>query len=339
VPHGALSQQDATIVHPVRTIWRPFLLHALAPFATTTPLDGLGLLATALVLGLRHGIDWDHIAAIADITSTTAATEAAEEAHRAEHGSVSQVHAHGGGAERTTHEHADHAAVDLPASERPVTGARVRAEQRRAIWLGSLYAFGHAAVVAALGLAALTVGALLPDWVDPVLGRVVGITLIVLGLWVLYSAYGYVRHGAAFRLRSRWMLAFDSLRYGWRWFGAKLHGHAHVEPLEASAYGPRTAFTVGMVHGIGAETGSQVLLIAAIGGAAAAGLGIPMMLAFILGLLITNSIIVIVSAFGFAASQVRSRLYLAVGVTAGIFSLVVGVVFVLGADAILPTLA
>src|SRR6058998_1080258 len=33
----------------------------------------LGLIAAALGLGFRHGIDWDHIAAITDITSTTAA--------------------------------------------------------------------------------------------------------------------------------------------------------------------------------------------------------------------------------------------------------------------------
>jgi hypothetical protein len=38
-----------------------------------------------------------------------------------------------------------------------------------------------------------------------------------------------------------------------------------------------------MIHGIGAETGTQVLLIAAVGGAAAAGLGIPMLFAFVLG--------------------------------------------------------
>ena len=44
-----------------------------------------------------------------------------------------------------------------------------------------------------------------------------------------------------------------------------------------SSYGPRTAFGVGIIHGIGAETGTQVLLIAAVGGAAAAGLGVPML--------------------------------------------------------------
>ena len=30
----------------------------------------IALLSTALVLGLRHGIDWDHIAAISDVTAT-----------------------------------------------------------------------------------------------------------------------------------------------------------------------------------------------------------------------------------------------------------------------------
>ena len=33
---------------------------------------GVGIAAAALALGLRHGIDWDHIAAITDITSTAA---------------------------------------------------------------------------------------------------------------------------------------------------------------------------------------------------------------------------------------------------------------------------
>ena len=38
---------------------------------------GTGVFAAALALGLRHGIDWDHIAAITDITSasTSAATD------------------------------------------------------------------------------------------------------------------------------------------------------------------------------------------------------------------------------------------------------------------------
>ena len=212
-------------------------------------------------------------------------------------------------------------------------------EQRRAIVLGTLYALGHGLVVALLGAAALLFGAILPDWVDPIMGRVVGITLIVLGVWVFYSLYNYARHGQEFRLRSRWMLVFGSVRYAWRWLVAKLHGHAHVDPVEASSYGPRTAFGVGMIHGVGAETGTQVLLIAAVGGAASVGLGIPMMLAFIAGLLISNTAIVIITATTFVASQLRQRIYLGVGVVAGAFSLVIGFLFLFQAEGVLPDLS
>ncbi len=219
-----------------------------------------------------------------------------------------------------------------------MTRAFALAEQRQAILLGTLYALGHATVVAILGLAALAFGALLPDWVDPIMGRVVGLTLLLLGVWVFVSLYQYARHGTAFRLRSRWMLVFDGGRYAWRRFAARLHGHEHAEPIEMSAYGPKTAFGVGMIHGIGAETGTQVLIIAAVGGAAGQGLGVPMMFAFIVGLLISNTVIVVISATGFVASQVRERLYLVIGVAAGVFSIVVGALFLLGAEGALPDL-
>ena len=269
----------------------------------------LPLLLTALVLGLRHGMDWDHIAAITDITSTTAAGESGEAGHEEHHRAGEHDHGHGGAAELAAH--ARMATTDAGEhSHAPVaaTPEGFMSEQREAIWLGSLYALGHALVVAVLGAAALAFGAILPDWVDPIMGRVVGVTLIVLGVWVFYSIYAYARHGAAFRLRSRWMLLFATVRYGWRWVRARLHGHEHVDPVESSAYGPRTAFGVGMIHGVGAETGTQVLLIAAVGGAASLGLGIPMMLAFIAGLLITNSIIVVLTATTFVASQLRQRI-------------------------------
>ena len=145
------------------------------------------------------------------------------------------------------------------------------------------------------------------------MGRIVGLTLVGLGAWVLYSVVRYARGGESFRLRSRWMLVFDGVRYSWRQFQARLHGHEHTEPLEMSSYGPRTAFGVGMIHGIGAETGTQVLLIAAVGGAAASGLGFPMLLAFVLGLLISNFAIVVMTSVGFVASQTRERIYVVVG--------------------------
>jgi high-affinity nickel-transport protein len=220
-----------------------------------------------------------------------------------------------------------------------IGAVRIGNEQIEAIQLGTLYALGHGVVVVALGIAALAFGAILPDWLDPIMGRVVGLTLVGLGVWVLYSVMRYARGGDSFRLRSRWMLVFDGMRYAWRRLGARLHGHEHVEPLEMSSYGPRTAFGVGMIHGIGAETGTQVLLIAAVGGAASAGLGVPMLLAFVIGLLISNFAIVVISSVGFVASQTRERVYVVVGAVAGVFSLAIGALFLLGQDVILPDLS
>jgi high-affinity nickel-transport protein len=134
------------------------------------------------------------------------------------------------------------------------------------------------------------------------------------------------------------MLVFDSARFAWRRFQARLHGHEHVDPIEMSSYGPRTAFAVGMIHGVGAETGTQVLLIAAIGGASGQGLGIPMLVAFIAGLLVSNSVIVLVTATGFVASRLRERLYVGIGAVAGAFSLVIGAIFLLELQNRLPPL-
>jgi high-affinity nickel-transport protein len=314
-------------------------LAALAD-ASTSP-AGIGVLVTGLLLGIRHGIDWDHIAAITDITSTTAGATAAESAHRREHIAGAHNHPHGGAAEESAHARP---IGDGPGAMR-ATGAQPAFElsdvlrvERQPVLLGTLYALGHALVVTILGLAAILLGAALPDWIDPIMGRVVGATLVFLGIYVFVSVYQYVRHGGEFKLRSRWMLVFDGMRYGWRRVQAALHGHRHVDPLEASSYGPRTAFGVGMIHGIGAETASQALLIAAVGGAAGAGLGVPMLLAFVIGLVMSNTIVVVLTATGFLASQVGTRIYIVVGILAGLFSLWVGTLFLLGSEGSLPDL-
>ncbi len=309
------------------------------PLAAITA-GGVGVLVTGLLLGIRHGFDWDHIAAITDITSTSAAADAGGELHEAEHLAHphDHAHAHGGLAEITVHDTGGRAAVAvLPSlAALPVARTRFVTEQRHAITLGTLYALGHALVVFALGMLAIGFGAILPAWVDPIMGRVVGVTLLVLGIWVFISLYQYLRSGTEFRLRSRWMLVFDGARYAWRRFQARLHGHEHVAPLEMSSYGFRTAFGVGMIHGIGAETGSQALLIAAVGGAAGAGLGIPMLIAFVVGLVGSNTLIVVISATGFVAGQVRRPLYIGIGLLAGVFSIVVGLTFLLGTESLLP---
>src|SRR5438128_1851514 len=211
-------------------------------------------------LGFRHGFDWDHIAAITDITSTTSASHTEADVPA---GAPMPAHGHEPD-ELRGHAHAHEARG--PGAMHVLAESRFAHEERHAIGLATLYAFGHAFVVVVLGVAALLLGAVLPAWVDPILQRVVGVTLVLLGVWVLFSVYQYLRGKGEFRLRSRWMLVFDFIRYGWGALQARIHGHGHTPSVHATQYGPKTAFGVGMIHGVGAETGSQALLLAGIAG-------------------------------------------------------------------------
>jgi high-affinity nickel-transport protein len=233
------------------------------------------------------------------------------------------------------HEH-EHAASG-PGAMHAFGESRFAHEQRHAIGLASLYALGHASVVVVLGVLALTLGALLPDWVDPILEKVVGVTLVVLGVWVIYSVLQYVRGKGEFRLRSRWMLVFDLVRNGWGTLQARIHGHEHRPSAHSTQYGPRTAFGVGMIHGVGAETGSQALLLAGIAGVTGAT-GIVILLAFVVGLLLSNTLVAVVSASGFIGAQRMQTLYVLVGAFAGVGSLVIGALFIVGLGKELPDL-
>ncbi|GBD11878.1 High-affinity nickel transport protein [bacterium HR23] len=237
-----------------------------------------------LVLGLRHGIDWDHIAAIADLT----------------------------GAQPT---------------------------RLRGFIMGTIYALGHAFVVVVLGLLALWFGTLLPEWVDAYLERVVGATLAVLGVWIFWSL---LQNPEQFRLRSRWMLIFDAFKALSRRTLGVLRRQPAVVPVgggqPADAPGPLASWNIGMIHGIGAETGSQALLLASVAGVTSPGAGSLLLLTFTLGLVFSNSVITLASTLGFLGAQSRRRLYITLGVVAGIFSLTLGILFLLGKGTVLPHL-
>ena len=288
----------------------------------------LGLLAGMAVLGFRHGFDWDHIAAITDITSTTTASHAGDYVP-----AIAPMPRHEHDARPGEHGHSHEAAGPLHV----LSDSRFAHEQRHAIGLASLYALGHASVVLVLGVLALLVGAVLPEWVDPILERVVGVTLVLLGVWVLISVVQYVRGKGEFRMRSRWMLVFDGVRYAWDRLQARVHGHQHEPIAHASQYGPKTAFGVGMIHGVGAETGSQALLLAGVAGVTGAQ-GVVILLAFIAGLLISNTLVAVTSATGFIGAQRLRTLYVIVGAVAGISSLLIGLFFIAGLGTALPDL-
>ncbi len=315
----------------------------------------VGVFLAALALGIRHGIDWDHIAAITDITSTAAAVGDEDESWLiGEPGlmlvdeSHHSVHSH-------THEEA--AAPALGQSDphssgstgiatatlaRPRLGIRVLTNslppsQKESLWLGSLYAIGHGSVVIILGLIAIVAAEFLPAWVDPIMEKVVGVTLLFLSAYLFYSLYRYYRGGGQFRMRSRWMLVFAGVRNAWHWTRSHLgqHEHVHVEPQR---YNSRTAYGIGMIHGIGAETGTQALIIATAVGATSQTVAVGALLFFVAGLLISNTVVTVTSTFGFVSARRRQTVYVIAGLFAAVFSLVLGLIFLTASTGVLPEL-
>ncbi len=299
----------------------------------------LSLAGLGIALGLRHGIDWDHLAAITDITSAAATTDETtrESAHTVsslaraaaptpQAGTLAVAAASGLGEMHVANaQYGEMARVETPRHRRQ--------EAWRGFFLATMYALGHASLVVALGLLAIWFGTLLPHWIDPLMGRIVGITLIFLGVWIIYSL---VRYGRDFRLQSRWMVLIALARNGWERLRSRVTGQPRAHHHELTQYGPGTAFGIGVLHGIGAETGSQALLLAGAVGATAQATGTALLLFFALGLLMSNSLVAAFSAFGFVSASTRRTVYLVFGVFAAVFSLIVGFLFLTGQESALP---
>lgn len=277
---------------------------------------GLALLGAAFLLGLRHGIDWDHIAAITDIAAS---------------------------------------------QDSPRAGLR----------LGTLYVLGHAVVVLVLGAVAIALGATIPEGFGAFMQGVVGWTLIAFGVYVVYSL---MRHRADFRLRSRWMLALSVVRRSYLAIrrvlspvgpqtidhehghttaeafhhpggedaasssGRRTHSHQHAHRDGFVDYSSGTAAGVGALHGIGAETPTQVVIFLAAANAGGTSAGIAVLLVFVAGLVIANTAITLTSSFGFLAVGRSRKAYLALGGFTAAASLVVGIALVAGFGSVLPAL-
>jgi high-affinity nickel-transport protein len=193
-------------------------------------------------------------------------------------------------------------------------------------------------MVVGLGLLAIWASEIVPAWFDPLMERVVGVTLLVLGGWVFYSLW---RFGTTFRLQSRWMLLFGLAGRGWRSLYAKITGRtlaAHDAAHEFMQYGPLAAIGIGVLHGFGAETGSQALLLGTAAGVTSRQAGSVLLLSFVVGLLVANSLVAAFSVAGFVSTRMRRTVYTGLGVVVAAFSLFVGAFFVTGHGDALPDL-
>lgn len=327
----------------------------------------VGIISASMALGFRHGIDWDHIAAITDITSTASDTSVENEEqwlvrepglmltdeshHTLAHGSAgttaSAAVAVGEGTRQTaganltpyrhspSHETNGHG----PSKNGHQNGVSAFVQrQRPALVLGTMYAIGHGSVVFVLGLTAILARGVLPDWIDPIMERIVGVTLIFLAAYLFYSLYRFFRGQGEFKMRSRWMIVFAGARSLYERIRAKVFGRPRQHVHTSQSYGVRTAVGIGMIHGVGAETGTQALVIATAVGANSQLLGVVALCAFLVGLLISNSVVTLVSSMGFVSSRQRQWVYVGAGLFAAVFSLLVGMFFILKSANALPDL-
>ncbi len=237
-------------------------------------------LLTAVLLGFRHGFDYDHIAAITDVVS-------------------------------------------------------VQSSRRTAMKLGMIYAFGHACTVAALGSIVILFGISRPAGIDRWAERLVGLTLLVLGIYVVGTL---ILKPADYLPKSRYMLLHQTY-HRTRIALLQRHDHAITETYSAPrSFDTRSVFVIGIVHGLGAETPSQLmifLLAANLGGAALGLLGLGMFLA---GLLSMNALMTASAAGIFGISQHRPQIFRFVSALTAVYSLIMGLVFLAGRSTFLPAL-
>lgn len=249
--------------------------------ASATPL----LLLTGLIAGIRHGIDWDHIAAISDITST-------------------------------------------------------QSKIGKGVFMSLLYGLGHASVVTAIALGFLLMSFALPQSVDRFMETIVGVTLMILGIYVFYSLHK--KKGDDFRMLPRWALVANVALNSYGWLKAKLTGtpRKHHQVLR-NGYGGRASYVIGMIHGVGAETPTQMLLFAlaiSAGASAQKELGAIIIVMYSLGLVTTNTLMGVLGAYGYIKSSERQRLYRSAAFITGVFSIVLGALFLFGGVSYLPNL-
>ncbi len=231
---------------------------------------------TAFVLGVRHGLDWDHLSAIADL-------------------------------------------VGAP-------GQRNRRSLGLALW----YCIGHGSVIVLLGTLVGLLGVRLPGGLDRVFEVVVGLTLIGLGVLVLAQV---ARQGRNYRFTSRWRLLLDLLRRVW------LRRRGAVEwDRPGDGISTRAAFAIGMLHGTGAETPTQVVLFASAAAAGSTMGALIVLVAFVAGLVASDLGVALVWLTGRLASAPVPFRQVALGVLTGVASIGVGAAFVLEKSAALPSL-
>jgi high-affinity nickel-transport protein len=241
-------------------------------------------LGSCLLLGLRHGFDYDHLAAISDITA-------------------------------------------------------VQRNWASGLRLGITYALGHAFMVAALGIGVLELHLGLPDRLDQWTERLIGLTLIVLGIGVVAGILRKQQHGHPHhRMESRLAIAINGLIWG-AWRLRRTWNRDLPAPERFRwMYTGKSVFLIGMLHGIGAETPSQLALFFLAKSLGGTGNGLLGLAAFCIGLVAMNGLMTASLGGAFRSGAVHPKFYQVIAWTGAAYSCVIGFIFLFGMSARLPQL-
>jgi high-affinity nickel-transport protein len=201
------------------------------------------------------------------------------------------------------------------------------------------YALGHAFTVAALGVAVLELHLGLPEGLDHWTERLIGLTLIVLGIGVVAGILRRDAHGHRHsRIESRLAIAINGLLW-LAWRVRRIWNPVAARPERFQwMYNGKSVFLIGVLHGVGAETPSQLALFfltANLGGTSRGMLGL---VAFSIGLITMNALMTASMGGAFQATGQHPRFYHVIAWTGAIYSCVIGLIFLLGISDKLPAL-
>ncbi|MGS2777599.1 HoxN/HupN/NixA family nickel/cobalt transporter [Robertmurraya sp. GLU-23] len=217
----------------------------------------------AVFIGMRHGIDGDHVAAIADM---------------------------------------------------------VGSEQRKKkqLTLGVMYAIGHGMIVMVIGVLFIYIGLQLPDATKKVLEMLVSFTLILLGMFIIWSIF---KQKKEYEYKSRLRIVVEFFHN----MATKVKSGTKTNQLSPTKLGGIGAFIIGILHGIGVESPTQIAIISNAMGLDNITVALIQLTLFVIGLLIATIGITFCLSWGFMKARVKDKLFILLGSVTGAYSLVLGI--------------
>ncbi|PLR80379.1 High-affinity nickel-transporter [Bacillus canaveralius] len=222
----------------------------------------------AILIGMRHGMDGDHVAAIADMVGS-------EE------------------------------------------------QKTKQVSLGIMYALGHGMIVLIVGFITIFIGAELPATTRGLMEVLVSLTLIILGGFILYSL---LRQRNEYEYKSRLTIVYESIAK----LMSKLKLGIQKKSLSTLQLGIASAFVIGIIHGIGVESPTQIALLTNAAGLNNMTTATIQLILFVLGLLISTVCITFFLSWGFLKARLKRQLYFVLGSITGMYSLGLGISMLVG---------